>query len=259
VNLKRLGYEVQITDKAKGTFELKGYSDKQLERFSSRRNEIKAELAKALHPESAKAAESAALNTRQRKQSLGAGEKDKLKQTWKAQAKASGIRQAKTGKKASRPIAADLREKRGRQIVSNALSDMSKGRTTFTPQQLRGRSMQQSVGSGLKPADVQRSLDRAMSSAKVIRMDNGRLATRQSLSKGSRNNLARSLGWQLVPAPIRQAVGIAKAAQGMISAAANNQAVSVKSLIPMPKPLRLIGKLLPKLSKSNEKSGGMSR
>jgi len=257
--LKNLGYEVRITDKQKGTFEIKGYSDKQLAEFSSRRNEIKAELAKAAHPESAKAAESAALNTRQRKQSLGTGEKDKLRDTWKAQTHKSGIRQAKAGKHADCPLPLDMREKRGRQIVSAALSDMSKGHSTFTPQQLRGRAMQRSVGSGVRPQDVQRSLDRAMASGKVIQMDNGRMATRQSLSRGSRNSLARTLAWQVVPAPIRQAIGIARAASAMVRAGANNQAVSVKSLIPMPKPLRLLGKLLPSLNKSNEKSGGMHR
>jgi len=257
--LKQLGYEVKITDKTKGTFELKGYDQKQLAEFSSRRAEIKEALSKALHPESAKAAESAALNTRQRKQTLGAGEKDKLRDTWKAQARKSGIRQAKAEKHADRPLPLDIREKRGHQIVSAALSDMSKGRSTFTPQQLRGRAMQRSVGSGVRPQDVQRSLDRAVASGKVIQMDNGRMATRQSLSRGSRNTLARTLAWQVVPAPIRQAVGIARSGLAMVRAGANTQSLSVKSLMPMPKPLRLVGKLLPNLSKSNEKSRGMHR
>jgi len=257
--LKSMGYEVKITDRQKGTFELKGYDQKHLDAFSSRRGEIKAELAKAARPELAVTAESAALKTRQHKQTLGAGEKDKLRATWKAQAHKSGIRQAKAGKHTNRPLPLNMREKRGRQIVSNAVSDLSKGRTTFTPQQLRGRAMQRAVGSGLKPSDVQRSLDQALSSSKIIQMDNGRLATRQSLNHGTRNNLARSLAWQVVPAPIRQAVAVARAAQGMVSAAANSQSLFVKALVPMPKPLRLVGKLLPSLSKSNEKSGGMHR
>jgi len=257
--LKKLGYDIHITDKQKGTFELKGYSDKQLAEFSSRRGEIKAELSKAAHPELAKTAESAALKTRKAKQSLGVGEKDRLKDAWRMQAGKAGIRQAKTGKQVSRPLPLGMREKRGHKIVANALNDLSKGRSTFTFQQLRGRAMQRSVASGLKPADVQKALDKAMASAKVIQMDNGRLATRQSLSRGSRNSLARTLAWQVVPAPVRQAVGIARAASAMVRAGANNQPVSVKSLIPMPKPLRLLGKFLPSLSKSNEKSGGMKR
>jgi len=142
-NLQEFGYWVKITDPRKGTFELEGFSKKQLDRFSSRRQEIEAKLKSAASPKSAKAAESAALGTRQRKQR--ATDKTELRAGWREAAEKSGIRFNKP--QAARPqLAERAAEFRARKIVAETFKDFRKFNDVNSFQQLRGKAMQKGVG-----------------------------------------------------------------------------------------------------------------
>jgi len=150
-NLQDLGYRVKITDPKKGTFELEGFSKKQLDRFSSRRQEIEAKLKTAIAPESAKAAETAALGTRQRKQRVT--DKAELRAGWHEAAEKAGIRFDRP--KAAKPqLAERAAEFRSRKIVAETFKDFRKFKDVNSFQQLRGKAMQHGVGQRVSMSQI---------------------------------------------------------------------------------------------------------
>jgi len=234
--VKARGYRIRMTNEKQGLWELEGYSKKQLESFSSRRQEIEARLKDSTVGDS-RAAERAALQTRGKKKQLDGTGKAKLRQEWKAQAKSLGI-EVKPDKAKDLNVSAQQRAQAAEKAVDATLKDFAGRRKPITRQRVMGAAMARAVGSGAKSQDVAVAIDRAVSKGKLARLDSGHLAVppkRQSyglasrlayaagagpilktakigdaLARGQGKKLTSDLGRSLSPAPLRLLSQIAK-------------------------------------------------
>jgi conjugative relaxase-like TrwC/TraI family protein len=151
LNLKALGYDVERTH-ADGRFELAGFTKEQLSGFSQRRAEIEAAL-KARGLESARAAEIAALDTREKKQDV---DRRELRQIWMDRARSLGIDLARPP-----PIERhDVEPRSSAKVVGAAIEHLSERKSVFFEREIVARAAAFGLGRvGLR--DIEMELRRA--------------------------------------------------------------------------------------------------
>ena len=106
--MEKLGFQVDWkTDEKHPTFEVRGFTQEQLERFSTRREEIQERLKELGLEGSARAAQAVALDTRNPKEEVSP---EKIREEWEAKAREVGLdlSQIPRGQESSRPLDQDL-------------------------------------------------------------------------------------------------------------------------------------------------------
>jgi conjugative relaxase-like TrwC/TraI family protein len=130
LSLQALGYDVERTH-ADGRFELAGYTKEQLRGFSQRRAEIEAAL-KSRGFEGAKAAEIAALDTRDAKREV---DRRELRRLWRDRASALGIDLARPSSRAPRRDHAS-----GAEYVRSATAHLAERKSVFFEREIVARA-----------------------------------------------------------------------------------------------------------------------
>ena len=126
---EQLGYRVERTGQYGNLFEIKGVDPALVEEFSKRRQEIEAAL-EAKGYSSAKASEMAALDTRHHK---GHVARQELFDEWQKVGQAFGYRQPSV---AHVPSSETAQQNRRRQMLDQALTDLTSRESTFTKRDL---------------------------------------------------------------------------------------------------------------------------
>jgi conjugative relaxase-like TrwC/TraI family protein len=147
LNLTALGYDVERTH-ADGRFELAGFTNEQLSGFSQRRAEIEAAL-KARGLESARAAEIAALDTREKKRNV---DRRELRGLWMERARSLGIDLAL-------PLPTerhDVEPRSSAKVVGAAIEHLSERKSVFFEREIVARAAAFGLGKvGLREIETQ--------------------------------------------------------------------------------------------------------
>jgi conjugative relaxase-like TrwC/TraI family protein len=147
LNLKALGYDVERTH-ADGRFELTGFTKEQLSGFSQRRAEIEAAL-QARGLQSARAAEIAALATREKKRDV---DRRELRRLWMDRARSLGIDLAP-------PLPAErhtVEPRASAKIVGAAIEHLSERKSVFFEREVVARAAAFGLGRvGLREIEVE--------------------------------------------------------------------------------------------------------
>jgi ATP-dependent exoDNAse (exonuclease V) alpha subunit len=154
MNLRDLGYEIDRTH-ADGRFEVNGFTKEQLGAFSQRRSEIEAALAER-GLESARAAEVAALETRERKRDV---DRTALRHVWRDRARAMGMDLKRPAPKA-RGIDRTRDAGHAARAVQSAIDHLSERRSVFFEREVIAKSAAFGVGKA-RVLDLGRELHKA--------------------------------------------------------------------------------------------------
>jgi len=138
--LQKAGYEIEKTH-ADGRFEISGIKEEIINAFSTRRQDIEADM-KARGTEGAKASEEAALRTRNKKEIL---DRSDLSTAWKERARTLGFEAEKQVARSSEqtPLAGPGEQ---RAALNSAVSRLSEQEAVFTHSKLMGQVLADGMG-----------------------------------------------------------------------------------------------------------------
>lgn len=148
-NLQESGYEVSVTNKEQGFFELKGISKNQIDAFSSRRQEIVEFInEKGWDMDCAKAKEAATLLTREAKQEC---DMDKLVKSWKKDFKGLKINNHSLhNSTANQMPAIDKKE-----LLDNVTLKISEQTFAFRKEEFSRLGLKEGLGKGITQPDIE--------------------------------------------------------------------------------------------------------
>ncbi|MEM7554613.1 MAG: MobF family relaxase [Cyanobacteria bacterium P01_A01_bin.84] len=178
--LKNLGYELDWN--RDGTFEVRGYSQSQLQEFSSRKQEIDRAVGREAN---AKTKAKACTKTRRDKVHQAAEQRQELQQLWRQRAERLNIQHPEANRQYQQTI--NLRNKS--QLVIEATEILSERQVAFPQHMLLKESLRQSQGNYLLE-DLEREIEQNPS---LVKTQDGRLTTVAAIEREKQIlNLARN-------------------------------------------------------------------
>jgi conjugative relaxase-like TrwC/TraI family protein len=186
-SLQKLGYSIERTG-ADGTFEVAGFTKKQIAGFSTRSEQVNTELAargKTRDETSAAEKETIALSTREKKVEV---DRTQLRTEWKERANGLGIdtklqRAVSVGTKLGIERTESTIEARA--IVESAIRHVSERAAVFETKDLQRFAYEQATGK-TDVASIDRAFQQASKSGELVRLDDDRFTTRAAIVEESR-------------------------------------------------------------------------
>jgi conjugative relaxase-like TrwC/TraI family protein len=168
--LQTLGYELDW--RSDGTFDVRGYSPEQLEKFSTRKQEIEQAVG---HEANAVAKAKACTKTRKNKVHQAESEREELKQTWQQRAEQLNIRHPEVNARSQQ--VSNLKDQS--LLVSEAIEVVTERQVAFPRHILLREALRQSQGN-YSLDDLETEIDRHKS---LIKTQDGRLTTLAAINR----------------------------------------------------------------------------
>lgn len=175
--LQEKGYDLEITDRKHGFFEIKGFNQEQLEEFSKRAQEIAEFVKEKNWNENDPAAKAAAtILTRKAKQSC---DLELQKKAWSEQFKDAGISSDQISKSPGQSIT-PMTEQEKADFFSRVDKNISRKTVAFTSAEYSKAALREGLGLGIVQKDIDTHIERALETHDMRVTERSRLQRTQN-------------------------------------------------------------------------------